>query len=170
MGGPPYMGGYLNHGGPGWLAMKHKSSVRLGNFTRFQGSSLDGGPVFNVGTCHNYKPYITWVFMGKLSPRIPNENTIAKYHGGWGTRTWTGYTRPCPLKILVSSLMALICIQILLLQANVIWQIPDASWVGSIQLKIDGHFTLPEKALEIDLWKMKWSYFQGQTGCEFQGG
>ena len=24
----------------------------------------------------NYKPYITWVFMGKLSPRIPRLNTI----------------------------------------------------------------------------------------------
>ena len=23
-----------------------------------------------------YKPYITWVFMGKLSPRIPRLNTI----------------------------------------------------------------------------------------------
>ena len=37
-----------------------------------------------------YKPYITWVFMGKLSPRIPRESN--KYHGS--TRT---YTRPCPL-------------------------------------------------------------------------
>ena len=26
-----------------------------------------------------YKPYITWVFMGKLSPRIPRESN--KYHG-----------------------------------------------------------------------------------------
>ena len=26
-----------------------------------------------------YKPYSSWVFMGKLSPRIPRENN--KYHG-----------------------------------------------------------------------------------------
>ena len=33
----------------------------------------------------NYKPYSSWVFMGKLSPRIPRLNTINKYHGS--TRT-----------------------------------------------------------------------------------
>ena len=38
----------------------------------------DGGPrkMGNPNKKKNNKPYITWVFMGKLSPRIPRLNTI----------------------------------------------------------------------------------------------
>ena len=43
-----------------------------------------------------YKPYSTWVFMGKLSPRIPREHN--KYHGC----TVKG-TPNCPLILGISS-------------------------------------------------------------------
>ena len=44
-----------------------KDVLRSQRITRENGKSL------------YYKPYITWVFMGKLSPRIPREHN--KYHG-----------------------------------------------------------------------------------------
>ncbi len=46
-----------------------------------QGSSLDVPRAQRTLSLEipNYKPYSSWVFMGKLSPRIPKEHN--KYHG-----------------------------------------------------------------------------------------
>ena len=65
----------------------------------FQGRSArmyPGLPTWAPGKWEipNYKPYSSWEFMGKLSPRILRLNTINKYHGS--TRT-LGVSRPCPL-------------------------------------------------------------------------